>query len=263
MKTINIRQFKVLAIPFLALAVALLLLLSWGHQNAQQASADATTEIEFSIAATGCSTANSPEEDKCRFDPGSSFTLDMNWDGFSGGHAGDATNVLIFVGWSGAVSGPNIANGKSLTNSSPAGCDIPVVALEPSGDATRLAVACGVLFASDIATGQLGTAEFNCDSAGGTGTIVLENNVYATVATDDQNSLHWEDNAVDTLTINCEPAPVGGLVVDLDGDLGDLPLETAQSSSSSAGLLVGTVAGVAALAAALTGAAWYGRRRVN
>ena len=54
---------------------------------------------------------------------------------------------------------------------------------------------------------------------------------------------------------------VGGLAVDLDGDLGDLPLETAQSSDLNAGVLAGTIAGIAALAVTLGGAAWYARRR--
>ena len=58
-----------------------------------------------------------------------------------------------------------------------------------------------------------------------------------------------------------KPAPVGGLTVDLDGDLGDLPLETAQSSGSNTGVLAGTIAGVTAVAIMLTGAAWYARRR--
>ncbi len=53
--------------------------------------------------------------------------------------------------------------------------------------------------------------------------------------------------------------PVGGLAVDLDGELGLLPLESAQSArgSSNTGALAGIVAG----AIALGGAAWYARRR--
>ena len=63
----------------------------------------------------------------------------------------------------------------------------------------------------------------------------------------------------------CEigPVAVGGLAVDLDRDLGDLPLETAQSSGPSAGVLADTIAGMAALAVTLTGAAWYARRRLS
>ena len=52
---------------------------------------------------------------------------------------------------------------------------------------------------------------------------------------------------------------VGGLVVDLDE--GALSLEGAQRSGGSAGRPAGTIAGVGALAVALTGAAWYARRR--
>ncbi len=54
------------------------------------------------------------------------------------------------------------------------------------------------------------------------------------------------------------PAKVGGLVVDLD----EGPLSAAQPSGGGAGRLAGTVAkaGIAALAVALTGAAWYARR---
>ena len=53
------------------------------------------------------------------------------------------------------------------------------------------------------------------------------------------------------------PVPVGGLVVDLD----EGPLSAAQPSGGNAEQLAGTVAGVAALAVTLTGAAWYARRR--
>ena len=55
--------------------------------------------------------------------------------------------------------------------------------------------------------------------------------------------------------------PVGGLAVDLDGDLGDLPSETAQSPGGNAGVLAGIVAAIAASTVTLTGAAWYARRR--
>ncbi|MCH7511562.1 MAG: hypothetical protein IIB19_04255, partial [Chloroflexi bacterium] len=50
---------------------------------------------------------------------------------------------------------------------------------------------------------------------------------------------------------------VGGLVVDLD----EGPLAAAQPSGGGAGRLAGTIAGIAALAVALTGAAWYAKRR--
>jgi hypothetical protein len=56
-------------------------------------------------------------------------------------------------------------------------------------------------------------------------------------------------------------SPVGGLAMDLDGELGDLPLETAQSSGVSAGLLAGVIGGIMAVAITATGAAWYARRR--
>ena len=55
---------------------------------------------------------------------------------------------------------------------------------------------------------------------------------------------------------------VGGLAVDLDGDLGELALETAQPSGGSAGLLAGIAAAVAAGAIAVGGAGWYARRRL-
>ena len=55
--------------------------------------------------------------------------------------------------------------------------------------------------------------------------------------------------------------PVGGLVVDLDGDLGDRPLDTARSSASNTGLLAGIVATISVGTVTLGGAAWYARRR--
>ncbi len=55
------------------------------------------------------------------------------------------------------------------------------------------------------------------------------------------------------------PVAVGGLVVDLE----EGPLAAAQPSGGGAGRLAGTVAGVAALAVTLTGAAWYARRRLH
>ena len=61
----------------------------------------------------------------------------------------------------------------------------------------------------------------------------------------------------------CEigPVAVGGIAVDLDGDLGDLPVETAGSSGSNTGLIAGIVAAIAAGTVTLGGAAWYARRR--
>ncbi len=55
------------------------------------------------------------------------------------------------------------------------------------------------------------------------------------------------------------PVAVGGLAVDLD----EGPLSAAQPSGDSAERLASTVAGVAAVAVALSGAAWYARRRLH
>ena len=70
-----------------------------------------------------------------------------------------------------------------------------------------------------------------------------------------------QDNTqvADTLVIECV-APVGGLVVDLDGKLGGLPLEVFGSAGTNAGVLA-SVAATAAAAIGLGGAAWYARRR--
>lgn len=56
--------------------------------------------------------------------------------------------------------------------------------------------------------------------------------------------------------------PVGGLSVDLAGDETGLPLERAQSSGGNAGLLAGIAASISAVVIAVTGAAWYARRRL-
>ena len=190
----------------LLVLLALALMLSWGYQGAQEAAADATTEVEFSISAPGCDTNNGPEADKCTFPAGSSFTLDMSWNGFSGGHAGNAGEVMMQIHWTGAVSGPNIANGKSLTNNfTPLEGCIPSTTLEPGGDPTRAAIRCFAFpFFTAVATGVMGSAGFNCDSAG-VGTITLEHGLGFTEARRD--GAHWEDNAVDTLTVNCLPPP--------------------------------------------------------
>ena len=42
-----------LFLPLVAVGIALALMLTWGHQNAQQASADATPEIELHVNAGG------------------------------------------------------------------------------------------------------------------------------------------------------------------------------------------------------------------
>jgi len=55
-------------------------------------------------------------------------------------------------------------------------------------------------------------------------------------------------------------APVGGIAV--DSDLRSLPLQAADSSAGNAGVLAGVVA-AAATALAVTGAAWYARRRLT
>ena len=64
----------------------------------------------------------------------------------------------------------------------------------------------------------------------------------------------------DTLVINCV-APVGGLVVDLAPQQDGLPAATGDSRAGNARLLAAVAAGVTAAALALTGAAWYARRR--
>ena len=61
-----------------------------------------------------------------------------------------------------------------------------------------------------------------------------------------------------TLTSN----GVGGIVTDLAPEQPALPLETAQSSGTNAGLLAGIAAGISAAVVAVTGAAWYARRRL-
>ena len=187
--------------------MALALMLSWGYQGAQEAAADATTEVEFSISAPGCDTNNIPEADTCTFPVGSSFTLEMSWNGFSGGHAGNAENVGMQIRWTGAVSGPNIANGKSLTNALPSGCIFSSAIVEPGGDPTRARIECFIFFDPTISTGLMGSAEFNCDTAG-VGTITLEHGSSLTAAIDPALVTHWEDiTSVDTLTVNCAEAP--------------------------------------------------------
>ena len=57
------------------------------------------------------------------------------------------------------------------------------------------------------------------------------------------------------------PKIVGGIVTDIDGEQARLPPETAQSSGPSTALLAGVVGATAIGAFALTGAAWYARRR--
>ena len=207
-------RWLLLFLPLVAVGIALALLLTGGHQGARQASADATSEIEFSIAVGACGTANPTEANKCNIPVGDSFTLDMSWHGLSGAHAGDAPNVQMVIHWTGAVSGPTVANGKALTNNFGVAeeCKIPEVVLEPGGDTTRAAVACGVLLFVGIATGVMGNADFNCDTAG-VGVITLEHSAAQSLATDAALEPHWEDNAVDALQINCNP-PAGQINIE-------------------------------------------------
>ena len=58
-----------------------------------------------------------------------------------------------------------------------------------------------------------------------------------------------------------QPVPVGGLAVDLDGDLDALPLETDGTAGTRLGLLASVAAAIVASATALVGVAWYARRR--
>ena len=193
-----------LFLPLVAVGIALALMLSLGHQNPQQASADATSEIEFSMSAPGCDTNNVPEADICTQNVGSSFTVELSWNGFSGAHGPDAPNVQMVVVWGGPLNGPNPANTKKLNNENPNGCDIPIATLKPGGNPKSFALACGVLFSSTIDTGLFGTAEFNCKGAG-VGTIVLLHSNATSLATDAALQPHWEDNAADTLNVDCLP----------------------------------------------------------
>ena len=182
---------------------------------------------------------------------------------------------------------------KKLTALQPAGCDIPVTVLEPGGDPTGAAISCSWLVSTNVATGVMGTAAFNCDTVG-VGVITLEHSNATTLVTEPVIQPHWEDNATDTLTINCVPpattatptstptptptstntptptitatptpcppegCPVGG-IAELP-EVAGTPLETEGSSGPSAGVLAGVAAGTAGVVG-LGGAAWYARRR--
>ena len=69
------------------------------------------------------------------------------------------------------------------------------------------------------------------------------------------------NQVADTLVINCVEPSVGGLMVDLDEDLGGLLAATARSSGPSTTVLTSLAGAVVAGSLALGGAAWYARRR--
>ncbi len=59
------------------------------------------------------------------------------------------------------------------------------------------------------------------------------------------------------------PKSIGGIFTDINGGQAGLPLETPTSSGSTGGPLAGLIAATTAAALALTGAAWYARRRLS
>ena len=215
-----------LFLPLVAVGVALALMLTWGL-SAQQAAADASSDIEFSITAkggedsggNGCTTAGGTEPTSkddaiCNYPVGSQFDVNMFFDGV-GAHGmgnGVTAGTTIVLRWSGAVIGPNGANGKALTHAVPANCTVPIPTVDLGADDHVLSLSCQNLpppppaQPPSLGTGLHGTASFNCDSEG-QGIIELVHTGLATttIAVGGAIDSHSEDNATDTITVICTP----------------------------------------------------------
>ena len=98
---------------------------------------------------------------------------------------------------------------------------------------------------------------------GGTETIDLvhDASLPRSFLTNENGTRVADPDGVETLTINCIVAPVGGDLRPIDP--AELPLETSSSSGPGAGVFAAVAAGVAAAAITLSGAGWYARRRFS
>ena len=237
-----------LFLPLVAVGIALALMLSLGHQGAQQASADASTDIEFSMriaeqppCLTGPPVFNPFDQNKCTFSEGDSFTLVAGMDSHKPhvANPGDTppdnvATLQIAVAWTGAVSGPAPGNNKALTvllNACiliPGGGNPASSVPGPLGPNSLLAGCAVNTIGFAVPPGDLFTAEFNCASAG-VGFIIMPHSASDTFLTDGFLSQHTEDSfasffgaEADILQINCEP-PQGEININkTNKDSGDL-----------------------------------------
>lgn len=258
----------------MAMAVALLLVLSGSHQGTQQAEANDAT-VNFALFGPGCDTN------------GGSTTCNIQVNGVGkftarsvslGSFAGTVTIWQVVIAWSPGLTGPIISPTPNSKGISANGCSGPPVSgiaaiaapfLAVPNTAAAVCVALGTptLADSELTSGNInGSFDITCGATPSAESVTLVINATKSTGTfiGDVGS-QAADLASEMLTINCvepppPPTPIGGVGVFPD-IAGSAPSETPGSPGTNAGSLTGVIAGATAVAATVAGAAWYARRR--
>lgn len=221
-------------------------------------------DFSFEVPGAGCSTKGG--DTKCDVDVGTPFTVEVSLNGYSGFPNPDSDGKTGYISMEVGID----TNTDDLVLKPRSGtaemvwpdCDTGSAGelTTPQGPGVRYSVFCGVNGNESVFLGVVAEVDYTCATAGSGTITLLGTNTRMNDENGVQRTLQNSGGGQQVLSVNCNAA-VGGLAVDLDGDLGDLPLETAQSSGGNAGLLAALIAGISAVAVTVTGAAWYARRR--
>ncbi len=266
------------------LAGVLLFMLSWGHQGARPAAAN-DPAVDFGITVVsggtasggaGCTTntvlADGEEPDAkgeavCNVATGGSFTVDARLKN-PGGVTGVVTAVQMAVGWTPGLQGPgDPLSTKVVSVENCTGFGFGVTAAPGFGGPQTAAAGCVATpspMTDGQATGAIGRFHLNCSGAPSQEFVTLITSKSGGTNVTDLTFTNFSETSGDeVITIECKEQTVGGFSVDLNGQQGGLPVETASSSGPGAGLLAGVIGTLTAAALALGGAGWYARRRAR
>lgn len=293
MKVIHARHVKLMAVPLVALAVALLLVLTWGASGATttQATEGSKTQMDLVInQASPPVTCNSKTDSTCNIALGGPFTISVIPSVRPvGGYAGWVTLVeygnLNYLPGPGPVGGGEIKWDQTFFQSRN-----PDFASGKEGDVQHSDVSSFFPDPGNPVSQQkssLVNLDFTCSGNNKTpgetfaqkvrlvprsetpaGSIYINNGI-ADAPNVSQITITCKVPATDTPTPTATvpptdtpvppPPPVGGLAFDPDPNA--LALPTSESSSNAG--LPAVVAAAVAVGGGALGAAWYARRRVG
>lgn len=281
MGNINERPLKVVAIPLAALAVALVLMVSWGHRTSGEAEAIDTSGVNFSMTISGCdegTVTTKAGDATCSLAAGGTFTVNFDLNSLPPDlpdSEPDGVNGYELIGMAASFSGVQYKTG---TYTALHGESIFAPREPPLGSFGVIGLTNDIIFyppctppdeasfigCESTAKGlTVWTADFNCGNSGFVELHprlqVSEGGSFETYVRAITSRTYRETDS-ERITVNCPPKPVGGIA--LDADLIGLALEASEPSSGNAGLPLSIAAAVATGIVALCGAAWYARRRV-
>jgi hypothetical protein len=192
--------------------------------------------------------------DKCQADLGAEFHLRGNVDTL--GDMAEYSGFQMRIDWDVGLTLKDVSPNTGDTGGGWPQCQTPLSAFEL---ATTSLVGCEG--AASMYTGFVTDWTMNCSATPGTFTVTMPVGLGLNSIILDPLGIPVVPKSGTGLTINCgEPIPGVGGIAELP-NVAETPLEAPGSSESNAGVLAGIVAAVAAGTVALSGAAWYGRKR--